>query len=315
MRRKKSWRMSESRRAELGEQEVLEWVNQRQNPASVQVQSHVSMQAQSPASQQIQSPASKQALSPASERALSPASERALSPASKQALSPASERALSPASERALSPASKQALSPASERALSPASERALSSASERALSPASKQALSPASERALSSASVQANASKLQKDLEKGNTQNEFTNNVSQKDNEKGKTTATCIDLALRQSTHSWNACQTIFGSYHQNDVRYSEQSRVFQFTGNALCLLSYSVCLYINNSSILDKVICDGDYLYQKIKNSLKADANFIHSLLSLHEIPEDFELEFGKFILEKQHRQQKRKLEEDV
>ena len=128
-----------------------------------------------------------------------------------------------------------------------------------------------------------------------------------------KGKTTATCIDLALRQSTHSWNACQTIFGRYHQNDVRYS---RVFQFTGNALCMLSYSVCLYINNSSILDKVICDGDSLYQKIKkNSLKADANFIHSLLSLHEIPEDFELEFGKFILEKQHRQQKRKLEEDV
>ena len=52
-------------------------------------------------------------------------------------------------------------------------------------------------------------------------------------KKNKKKKTTATCIELVLRQSTQSWNACQIIFGSYHQNDVRFSDQSRGFQCTG----------------------------------------------------------------------------------
>ena len=42
-------------------------------------------------------------------------------------------------------------------------------------------------------------------------------------------KTTATCIDLVLRQSTQSWNACQIIF----IYDIRFSEQSRGFQCTG----------------------------------------------------------------------------------
>ena len=185
-----------------------------------------------------------------------------------------------------------------------PASVQVQSPASEQALSPTSMQAPNPASVQIQSPASVQANASKSEKDLEEGNTQNEFTNNVSQKDNEKGKPTATCIDLVLSQSTHSWNACQIIFGSYHQNDARFSEQSRGFQCTGNALCMLSYLVCLDINNSSTLDKILCDGDSLYQKIINSLKADGKFIHSLvLSLDEIPDDFEVELGTFILEKQ------------
>ena len=66
---------------------------------------------------------------------------------------------------------------------------------------------------------------------------------------------------------------------------------------------MLSYSACLDINNSSTLDKTPCDGDSLCQKIINSLKADGKFIHSLLSLDEIPNDFEVELGKFTLEKQ------------
>ena len=48
--------------------------------------------------------------------------------------------------------------------------------------------------------------------------------------------------DLILSQSMHSWNACQIIFGSYHQSDIRFSEQSRGFQCTGNALSILSLS-------------------------------------------------------------------------
>ena len=133
---------------------------------------------------------------------------------------------------------------------------QALSPVSMQAHTPASVQIQSPANEQALSLVSVQENTSKSQKDLEKGNKQNEFTNNVSQKEHENGKTIATCIDLVLRQSTQSLNACQIIFGSYHQNDVRFSEQSRGFQCTGNALCMLSYSACLDINNSSTLDKI-----------------------------------------------------------
>ena len=108
MPRKKNWRKSESRRGVLGQQEVLEGVSHRQNPASVQV--------------------------------LSPASVQALSPVSMQTHTPASVQIRSPASEQALSPVS------------------------------------------------VQANTSKSQKDLEKGNKQNEFTHNVSQKEHENGK-------------------------------------------------------------------------------------------------------------------------------
>ena len=52
MPRKKNWRKSESRRAVLGEQQVLEIVSHRQNPVNMQVQSPVREQARSPASMQ-----------------------------------------------------------------------------------------------------------------------------------------------------------------------------------------------------------------------------------------------------------------------
>ena len=66
---------------------------------------------------------------------------------------------------------------------------------------------------------------------------------------------------------------------------------------------MLSYSASLQIDNSSILDKILCDGDALYQTMINNLKAHEKFIHSLLSLDEIPDVFEVEIGKFIVEKQ------------
>ena len=71
---------------------------------------------------------------------------------------------------------------PASMQVLSSVSVQALSTVSVQALSPVSVQAQNPASVQIQSPASVQANASKSQKDLEKGNKQNEFTNNVSTK-------------------------------------------------------------------------------------------------------------------------------------
>ena len=105
-----------------------------------------------------------------------------------------------------------------------------------------------------------------------------------------------------VRSSEFLWNVSHIVFGSFRQNDVRFSEQSREFQCTCNALCMLSYSSCLDVEKSSILDKVLCDGDAFYQNIINNLKADGKFIHRLLSLEEIPDDFEEEIGKFTSEK-------------
>ena len=61
MPREKTWRKSESRRAVIGEQAVLEVVSHRQTLASVQVQNPASVQIQSPVSEQARSPASMQA--------------------------------------------------------------------------------------------------------------------------------------------------------------------------------------------------------------------------------------------------------------
>ena len=106
----------------------------------------------------------------------------------------------------------------------------------------------------------------------------------------------------AIRSSERLWNASDLVFGSFHQNDVRFSEQSRGYQCTCNALCMLSYSLFLDVNDSLILDKVLCEGDALYQIVISKLKSDGKFVHQLLSLEEIPVEFEVEIGKFTLKK-------------
>ena len=111
------------------------------------------------------------------------------------------------------------------------------------------------------------------------------------------------CTELVLRSPKQPWNACHILFGSFHQNDRRFSEHSRGIQCTGNALCMLSYLTCFEIDNSSTLDKVLYDGDALYQTIINNLKANGKFIHSLLRLNEIPDVFEVRIRKRIAEKQ------------
>ena len=105
----------------------------------------------------------------------------------------------------------------------------------------------------------------------------------------------------AIRSSEQLWNASDLVFGSFHQNDVRFSEQSRGYQCTCNALCILSYSLCL-VDNSLMLDKVLYEGDALYQTVISNLKTDGKFVQQLLSLEEIPDDFEVEIGKFTIEK-------------
>ena len=106
----------------------------------------------------------------------------------------------------------------------------------------------------------------------------------------------------AIRSSELLWNASDLVFGSFHQNDGRFSEHSRGYQCTFNALCMLSYAHCGDVDNSMVLDKVLYEGDALYQKVIRELKSDGKFIQHLLSLEEIPDDFEVEIGKFTLEK-------------
>ena len=65
---------------------------------------------------------------------------------------------------------------------------------------------------------------------------------------------------------------------------------------------MLSYAHCGEVDNSMVLDKVLYEGDALYQKVIRKLKSDGKFIQHLLSLEEIPDDFEIEIGTFTLEK-------------
>ena len=65
---------------------------------------------------------------------------------------------------------------------------------------------------------------------------------------------------------------------------------------------MLSYAHCGDVDNSMVLDKVLCEGDALYQTVIRELKSNGKFIHHLLSLEEIPDDFEIEICQFTLEK-------------
>ena len=65
---------------------------------------------------------------------------------------------------------------------------------------------------------------------------------------------------------------------------------------------MLSYAHCDDVDSSMVLDKVLCEGDALYQTVIRKLKSDGKFIQYLLSLEEIADDFEVEIGKFSLEK-------------
>ena len=108
----------------------------------------------------------------------------------------------------------------------------------------------------------------------------------------------------AIRSSELLWNASDLVFGSFHQNDGRFSEHSRGYQCTCNALCMLSYAHCGDVDNSMVLDKVLYEGDALYQAVIRKLKSDGKLSQHLLSLEEIPDDFEVEIGKFTLDKFH-----------
>ena len=77
-----------------------------------------------------------------------------------------------------------------------------------------------------------------------------------------------------IRSSERLWNASDIVFGSFHQNDGRFSEHSRGYQCTCNALSMLSYAHCGDVDNSMVLDKVLCEGDALYQTVIRELKSN-----------------------------------------
>ena len=135
-----------------------------------------------------------------------------------------------------------------------------------------------------------------------------ELHKNVTAQHHLNSDTFETCLvdDVVCYQAIRSfeglWNATDLVFGSFHQNDVRFSQQSRGYQCTCNALCMLSYTLSHNVDNSSLIDKVLCEGDALYQTVISKLKTDGKFINQLLSLEEIPCDFEVEIGKFTVEK-------------
>ena len=105
---------------------------------------------------------------------------------------------------------------------------------------------------------------------------------------------------VATQPSRLLWNANQIIFGSFHQNDERFIDQSRGFQCTCNALCMLVHDD---IQNSSVLDQILYNGDELYNHTVNNLKAEGKFVNSLLSLEEIPDTLDFKTGQYFVEKQ------------
>ena len=178
--------------------------------------------------------------------------------------------------------------SPVSVQAQRPASMQARSPVSVQAQSPVSMQAQIPVSVQVQSPVSMQANESesKIIHESENMKSKTQFQHTQAQPaqfqhssltqfepidlvDNPIANDDRNAIytELVLGSPEQSWNACHILFGSFHQNDRRFSEHSRGFQCTGNALCMLSYSTCFEIDNSSTLDKVLYDGDALYQTI------------------------------------------------
>ena len=155
------------------------------------------------------------------------------------------------------------------------------------------------------------------QKDCEK-RLQNELNctcmnNNSEAKKSEKelwSKTdlyTATSVDsnryASSRQDGSSKVPCKTIvLGSYNQADHMFSDQSHGSQCSVNALCSLIIAKFSHLGTGHCLDKVLLEGDILYNKVISGLKAQGLFKTKLLSLDEIPEAVTILEKDIIVEK-------------
>ena len=335
MPRRKHWRKSDSKRRERSrtdESETTVTGKYTESPGRNQARSPGRNQARSPGRNQARSPGRNQARSPGRNQARSPGRNQARSPGRNQARSPGRNQARSPERMPAKSPEKKQAdlekpvHSNKSDKLVQ--KEKVHSKNEEfqcsdffKSLTPSDSSSSQTSFDAVFMDTfpDVVANYQSRDKELSERERIAFCPVNTSQQNEElKRNVTAqhqlssdpleVCSDndvacyQAIRSSELLWNASDLVFGSFHQNDGRFSEHSRGYQCTCNALCMLSYAYCGDVDNSMVLDKVLCEGDALYQTVIRKLKSDGKFIHHLLSLEEIPDDFEVEIGKFTLEK-------------
>ena len=327
MPRRKHWRKSDSKRRERSrtdESETTVTGKYTESPGRNQARSPGKNQARSPGRNQARSPGRNQARSPGRNQARSPGRNQARSPGRNQARSPERMPAKSP--EKKQADLEKPVHSNKSNKLVQ--KEKVHSKNEEFQCSDFFKSLTASDSSNSQTSfdavfmdtfPDVVANYQSRDKELSERERIAFFPVNTSQQNEElKRNVTAqhqlssdpleVCSDndvacyQAIRSSELLWNASDLVFGSFHQNDGRFSEHSRGYQCTCNALCMLSYAHCGDVDNSMVLDKVLCEGDALYQTVIRKLKSDGKFIHHLLSLEEIPDDFEVEIGKFMLEK-------------
>ena len=327
MPRRKHWRKSDSKRRERSrtdESETTVTGKYTESPGRNQARSPGRNQARSPGRNQARSPGRNQARSPGRNQARSPGRNQARSPGRNQARSPERMPAKSP--EKKQADLEKPVQSNKSDKLVQ--KEKVHSKNEEFLCSDFFKSLTASDSSNSQTSfdavfmdtfPDVVANYQSRDKELSERERIAFCPVNTSQQNEElKRNVTAqhqlssdpleVCSDndvacyQAIRSSELLWNASDLVFGSFHQNDGRFSEHSRGYQCTCNALCMLSYAHCGDVDNSMVLDKVLCEGDALYQTVIRKLKSDGKFIHHLLSLEEIPDDFEVEIGKFTLEK-------------
>ena len=316
MPKKKGWKKVESRRRE--------WSFRRTGKCT---ESPERMPARSPARKQARSPARKQAQSPERMPARSPARKQARSPARKQAQSPEWMPAQSPERKQA-SNLEKPIHSKNSDKLVQ--KEEVHCKNEEFQYSDYLKSFIASDTSNTQTDfdivfldtfPDVAASYQSKDKDLSERERVAIFPVNTSHQNEEPNRNVTAqhhfssgpleaCSDndvacyQAIRSSELLRNASDLIFGSFHQNDGRFSDHSRGYQCTCNALCMLSYAHCGDVDNSMVLDKVLYEGDALYQAVIRKLKSDGKFSQHLLSLEEIPDDFEVEIGKFTLVKFH-----------
>ena len=327
MPRRKHWRKSDSKRRERSrtdESETTVTGKYTESPGRNQARSPGRNQARSPGRNQARSPGRNQARSPGRNQARSPGRNQARSPGRNQARSPERMPAKSP--EKKQADLEKPVHSNKSDKLVQ--KEKVHSKNEEfqcsdffKSLTPSDSSSSQTSFDAVFMDTfpDVVANYQSRDKELSERERIAFCPVNTSQQNEElKRNVTAqhqlssdpleVCSDndvacyQAIRSSELLWNARDLVFGSFHQNDGRFSEHSRGYQCTCNALCMLSYAHCGDVDNSMVLDKVLCEGDALYQTVIRKLKSDGKFIHHLLSLEEIPDDFEVEIGKFTLEK-------------
>ena len=99
------------------------------------------------------------------------------------------------------------------------------------------------------------------------------------------------------------YSAVSVNFGSFHQNDQRFKEESRDNQCTCNAI---SFIISCYFKNSSLtllnLDNILITGDQIYTKVLHDLKQNGQFHCVLLNFEELPEFVQTQDGSFKVEK-------------